>query len=188
MIRLTVGATLLLFASASSPLRTQTATTPADAQPARLAPFKERLAAAQTVKVKTSVLGIQLETSLDMVHEKLDPLCDAAHPPKKEEEKPGDEGESQKKVLWTLAKTDYASIFIKADEKGRVTYILANLRPGKEIPFSKIGEVEKAPVQNDRTVAWDVVRPNRPLTRVVAQGDASKASSITIFIVKRSQK
>ncbi len=38
-----------------------------------------------------------------------------------------------------------ASIFIKADEKGRVTYILANLRPGKEIPFNKIGDVEKLP-------------------------------------------
>jgi len=53
------------------------------------------------------------------------------------------------------------------------------------MPFAEIGQLEKAPVLNDRVVAWDVVRPNRPLIRVVARGSEWKANSITIFIVKR---
>ena len=95
------------------------------------------------------------------------------------------EGEGERKVSWQLAKTDYGSIFVKADEKERITYIAAYLRPGKEMPFDKIGQLEKAPVLTDRVVAWDVVRPNRPLIRIVARGSERKANSITMFIVKR---
>jgi hypothetical protein len=82
-------------------------------------------------------------------------------------------------------KTDYGSISVKADEKGRITYIAAHLRPGKEMPFDRIGQAEKAPILTDRIVAWDVVKPSRPLIRVVARGSERKADSITMFIVKR---
>jgi len=88
-------------------------------------------------------------------------------------------------VLWQLAKTDFGSIYVKADDKDRITYIAGFFRPGKEIPFDKIGQVEKAPIQTDKMVAWDVVRPNRSLIRVVARGSERKANSITMFIVKR---
>jgi hypothetical protein len=67
-----------------------------------------------------------------------------------------DEGEH--KISWQLAKTDYGSVFVKADEKQRITYIAGYLRPGKEMPFEKIGQLEKAPVLTDGVVAWDVVR------------------------------
>ena len=93
--------------------------------------------------------------------------------------------EREHKVLWQLAKTDFGSVYVKADDKDRITYIAAYLRPGKEMPFDKIGELKKAPVLTDRVVAWDVVRPNRPLIRVVARGSERKANSITMFIVKR---
>jgi hypothetical protein len=79
----------------------------------------------------------------------------------------------------------YGSVFVKAHKKERITYIAAYLRPGKEMPFDKIGQLEKAPVLTGRVVAWDVVRPNRSLIRVVARGSERKANSITIFIVKR---
>ena len=52
----------------------------------------------------------------------------------------------------------------KSDDKDRITYIAAYLRPGKEMPFDKIGQLEKAPVLTDRVVAWDVgLESNRPL-------------------------
>jgi hypothetical protein len=141
----------------------------------KLAPFKERLAAAQSVKVQTAILGIELDSTLESTHSKLDSL---GQPTAKRSER-------EHKVLWQLAKTDYGSFFVKADEKERITYIAAYLRPGKEMPFDKIGQLEKAPVLTDRVVAWDVVRPNRPLIRVVARGSERKANSITMFIVKR---
>jgi len=144
-----------------------------------LAPYEQRLAAAQSVKVMTSILGLDLESTLEQAHAKLDKLSDPKHPPK--EEKEG----SESKVLWQMADTDYSAIFVKADDE-KITYINAIVRPGKEIPFDKIGEAKKAPAQDANTIAWDVLRPNRPLFRLVANGANRKASSLTLFIVKRA--
>ena len=154
-------------------------------KPPELALFKERLTAAQSVKVQTAILGIELDSTLEGVHNKLDSLGQPTARPVDEGDEVAKRSEGERKVSWQLAKTDYGSVFVKADEKGRITYIAAYLRPGREMPFDKIGELEKAPVLTDRVVAWDVVRPNRPLIRVVARGSERKANSITMFIVKR---
>ena len=144
-----------------------------------LAPYEDRLAAAQSVEVTISILGLELGSTLEQAHAKLDKLSDPAHPPKEEEEGP------ERKILWQLARTDYSAVFVKSDEKKRITYINAFLRPGKEIPFEKIGDTKKAPLQDVNTIVWDVLRPNRPLFRVVAKGSDRKANNITIFVVKR---
>jgi len=144
-----------------------------------LSPYEDRLASAQSVKVMISILGLELGSTLEQAHAKLDKLSDPAHPPKEEEEG------SERKVLWQLAGTDYSAVFVRSDERKRVTYIDAFLRPGKEIPFEKIGETKKAPLQDVNTIAWDVLRPKRPLFRVVAKGADRKANNITIFVVKR---
>src|SRR6266481_8154983 len=101
-----------------------------------LAPYEQRLAAAQSVKVMTSILGIELGSTLEQAHAKLDELSDPRHPPKEEEEG------SESKILWQIAKTDYSTVFMKADTEKKITYINAILRPGKEIPFEKIGETK----------------------------------------------
>ena len=150
----------------------------------KLAPFKERLAAAQSVKVQTAVLGIELDSTLESARSKLDSLGQSSARPFIGADEAAGQTEDEHKVSWQLEKTDYGSVFVKADEKERITYIAAYLRPGKEMPFDKIGQLEKAPVLTDRRV-WDVVRPNRPLIRVVARGSERKANSITMFIVKR---
>jgi hypothetical protein len=92
---------------------------------------------------------------------------------------------NEHKVFWQLAKSDFSSVLVKIDDKERITYILGSLRSGKEVPFDKIGELEKAPLLTDKVVGWDVVRPDKSLLRVVARGAERKASSITVFIVKR---
>jgi hypothetical protein len=168
--------------SASAP---SSAASPSLPKPPKLAPFKERLAAAQSVKVQTAILGIELDSTLDSAHSKLDSLGRPMARPVDEGVDVAKRSEGEHKVSWQLAKTDYGSVFVKADEKERITYIAAYLRPGKEMPFDKIGQLEKAPVLTGRVVAWDVVRPNRSLIRVVARGSERKANSITIFIVKR---
>ncbi len=144
-----------------------------------LAPYEDRLAAAQSVKVTISILGLELGSTLEKAHAKLDKLSDPAHPPKEQEEGP------ERKVLWQLARTDYSAVFVKSDERSRIIYINAFLRPGKEIPFEKIGDAKKAPLQDVNTIAWDVLRPKRPLFRVVAKGADRKANNIAIFVVKR---
>ena len=151
----------------------------------KLAPFKERLVAAQSVKVQTAILGIELDSTLENAHSKLDSLGQPTTRPVDEVDKTPQRSEGKHQVSWQLAKTAYGLVSVKADEKGRIIYIAAYLRPGKEMPFDKIGQLEKAPVLTDRVVAWDVVRPSRPLIRVVARGSERKADSITMFIVKR---
>ena len=177
------------WASGQTPLSTASpaasvAASPSLRTPLRLAPFKERLAAAKSVKVETDILGVKLDSSLDAAHAVLDSLCDSAHRPK-EDAGETERGEHEHKVFWQLAKSDFASVLVKTDDKERITYILGSLRPGKEIPFDKIGELEKAPLLTDKVVAWDVVTPDNSLLRVVARGAERKASSITVFIVKR---
>src|SRR5207248_1753957 len=98
-----------------------------------LAPYEERLAAARSVKVMTSILGLELGSTLEQAHAKLDKLSDPRHPPKQEEEG------SESKVLWQIANTDYSAIFIKSDAEKKVTYLNGVLHPGREIPFEKIG-------------------------------------------------
>jgi hypothetical protein len=169
-------------ASASAP---STSASPSPSKRPKLAPFKQRLAAAQSVKVQTAILGIELDSTLESAHSKLDSLGQLTLRPVEGADEAASQTEGEHKVSWQLAKTDYGSVFVKADEKGRITYIAAYLRRGKEMPFEKIGQVEKAPVLTDRVVAWDLVRPNRPLIRVVARGSERKANSITMFIVKR---
>jgi len=158
---------------------------PSPSERPKLAPFEERLAAAESVKVQTVILGIELDSTLESAHSKLDSLGKPSATSLDGADAAAGRTEDERKVSWQLAKTDYGSVFVKADEKERITYIAASLRPGKEIPFDKIGQLEKAPVLTDRVVAWDVVRPNRPLIRVVARGSERKANSITMFIVKR---
>jgi hypothetical protein len=161
------------------------AASPSPPKRPKLAPFKERLAAAKSVKVQTAILGIELDSTLKSVHSRLDSLGDPTTRPIDGADEGAERNKGEHKIWWQLTKTDYGSVFVKADEKERVTYIAAYLRPGKEIAFDKIGQLEKAPVLTDRVVAWDVVRPNRPLIRVVGRGLERKANSIMIFIVKR---
>ena len=168
--------------SASPP---SSSASPSPSKRPKLGPFKERLAAAQSVNVQTAILGIELDSTLESAHAKLDSLGQPSDRPLDGADEAGERDEGEHKISWRLAKTDYASVFVKADEKKRITYITGYLRPGKETPFDKIGQLEKAPVLSDRVVAWDVVRPNRPLIRVVARGSERKANSITMFIVKR---
>ena len=170
------------FPTASPPA--SVAASPSHRTPLKLAPFEERLAAAKSVNVETGILGVKLDSSLDAAHAILDSLCDSEHRPK-EDAGEAERGEHEHKVFWQLAKSDFASVFVKTDDKERITYILGSLRPGKEIPFDKIGELEKAPMLTDKVVAWDVVKPDKSLLRVVGQGAERKASSITVFMVKR---
>ena len=146
--------------------------------------YEERLAAAKSVKVIHSILGIELGMERDKAVAKLEKLSDPKQPPKKEKPQPGEQGEHEKS-LWQLLGTDFSAILLASDEDERITSIDGYLRLGKEIPFSKIGPLDKAPVRNDTLVAWDVLRPKQPLFRVVARGNYSKATRLTIYVVER---
>ncbi len=151
------------------------------------ASFSQRLAAAKSAKVRDSILGIELGMEMDEVASKLDKVSDPRQSRKKEKEEP-DEREEQHKALWQLVGTDYSAVLLTSDKHERVISIDGYLRPGKEIAFSEIGRLTEAPVQTEQMMAWDVLRPNHPLFRVVARGDKGKARRITIGVVERSRR
>ena len=184
---LLVSLLLLLGGAASELAIAEPSSASVSASPSnspKLAPFRERLVAAQTVQVKTSILGLELNSSLEEAHRKLDSLGDLSKPSIEAAEE-AEHYEKERKVLWQLAKSDFSSVLVKTDEKERIIYIAGFLRPGKEVPFTQVGQTEKAPILTDRTVAWDVVRTGQPLVRVVARGEKRKANSIIVFVVKK---
>ena len=91
LLRAALTGAVIAFAWASGQTPLPTASPPASVAaspslrtPLRLAPFKERLAAAKSVKVETDILGVKLDSSLGAAHAVLDSLCDSAHRPKEE--------------------------------------------------------------------------------------------------------
>jgi hypothetical protein len=161
--------------------------TPALPTPSGLAPLEVRMANAKSAKVQTGILGLELGATLEQAHATLDKLKDASQSTKEEkEDSEKGEQENESRTLWQLTKSEYSAVYIKANDKGKITYINAFLRPGKEISFDKIGDTKKAPIQGADVIAWDVLRPHRPLFRVVASGKDRKANSIAIFVVKRA--
>lgn len=152
----------------------------------KTAPYAERLAAAKLVKVQTDILGVTVGTSLADARLRFSKFADAEHPPKVEGDgsvAAAEREESEHKILWELSKSDFATAFIKLDGHDRVTYVQGKFRPGKEVAFTKIGELNKAPVATPNIIAWDVVRNDRPLIRVVAEGMVQRANTLTIFQV-----
>jgi len=147
--------------------------------------LEERRAVAKSVKVITGILGVELGSEVKKAHQKLDLLADPVHPTKNRPDR--EEGSVEYKILWQFKETDYSSIYIKADRDGRIEYIAGFLRPGRELPFEKIGEVTKAPIHNGTTAVWDVLRPKRRPMRVVATGQGGRASVIKLFVVKTAR-
>jgi hypothetical protein len=150
------------------------------AKPPKGTSYEERLAAAKSVKTISDILGVELGASLADAHEKLDGLSDPARPPKLAKG-----GEGEVRALWQIEKGPFASVYVKANEKREIEEITGFVRPGEEIPFAQIGEVQKAPLQNDNAVVWDVIRPDRPRMRLVAEGSERKARVIKLFVVPR---
>lgn len=141
---------------------------------------EERLKVAKTVKVKTDILGVELGAPLQDAHAKLDPLSDPAQPAKMLKGR----GASVK-VVWQLEKTPFASVYVKTNEKREIENLTGFVRPGEEVSFDAIGNTKKAPLQSDTTIVWDVIRPDRPHIRLVAEGRDRKASVIKVFVVPR---
>src|SRR5258705_13898770 len=93
-------------------------------------------------QVTNSILGVGIGASLDQAHAKLDRLSTREMRSMREaREEEAEEREGGRKEAWTLKATDYTSVALQTDRKGRVVWITGFLRPGKEIPFAKLGNL-----------------------------------------------
>ena len=82
-----------------------------------------------------------------------------------------------RKEAWTLKETDFASLAFKTNGKGKVVWISAFVRPGKEIPFEKFGDQSKATMLSTSEAIWNVGSAQGGY-RLVVKGENGKASVV----------
>ena len=132
-------------------------------------------------QVTNSILGVGIGASLDQAHAKLDRLSTREMRSMREaREEEAEEREGGRKEAWTLKATDYTSVALQTDREGRVVWITGFVRPGKEIPFAKLGSLSSAIGLTDSRAIWNVATSDGGY-RLVAKGQNRKARVIYLL-------
>jgi hypothetical protein len=133
-----------------------------------------------------SILGVGIGSSLDQAHTKLDrhrkrkPLGTREESEQETREEQEQEREGGRKEAWALKATNYATVALQTDRAGRVVWITGFVRPGKEIPFAKLGNLSSATVVTDTRAVWNVATLGGGY-RVIAKGQNGRARVISIL-------
>ncbi len=128
-------------------------------------------------RVRDSILGIRVGSSLADARTRLAALAVRQESePEESEERERGEGRT---LAWTLKGTEYRSIALKANDADRVLWITGFVRPGKEIRFSRLGDLSAARA-NDSIAIWNVATPEGGY-RLIARGGARKARVISLL-------
>ena len=122
-------------------------------------------------RVINSLLGVSIGSTLEEARSKLTPLGTGGG---------RDTRDGGRKEAWALKGTDYTNIAFKTDGKGRVVWVSAFTRPGKEIPFSKLGDLSKTVQTPGSQAVWNIETPQGGY-RLVAKGANGKASVIYLL-------
>ena len=121
--------------------------------------------------VINSILGVSIGNTLAETRANLTPLGTGGG---------RDTRDGGRKEAWTLKDTDYATLAFKTNGKGKVVWVSAFARPGREIPFSTLGSLSKAARAADSQVIWNVETPQGGY-RLVAKGANGKASVVYLL-------
>jgi hypothetical protein len=84
------------------------------------------------------------------------------------------------KEAWTLKATDYGSVALRTDARGRVVWITGFRRAGQEAPFSEFGDLSRATLHDRARAVWDI-RNERPGYRLMVRGNDGKAQVVTLL-------
>lgn len=85
-----------------------------------------------------------------------------------------------RKEAWTLKETDFATIAFKTNGAGRIVWISAFIRAGKEVQFTKFGDPSKAASFGKSQAIWNV-GSGRSGYRLVAKGTEGKANVVYLL-------
>jgi hypothetical protein len=124
------------------------------------------------------ILGIGIGSEMEEAREKLDPLREG------EDGAPEGEKEEGERAYWKLKETDYSWIIAWADKGGKITRIRATFRPDKPKPFSEIGDLGTATVNQPNAAAWNITAADGSPIRIVAQGPEQRASTVYMFSLR----
>lgn len=124
----------------------------------------------ERVQTTSAILGVGIGTTLEEARARLGPLGTSAG---------RDTREGGRKEAWTLTGTDFATIALKTDKRGRVLWVSGFVRPGQEIPFSQLGDLTLATLKKGQAV-WNVPTPAGGY-RLVAKGEADRAGVVYLL-------
>ena len=85
-----------------------------------------------------------------------------------------------RKEAWTLKESDFASIAFKSNGAGRIVWISAFVRPGKEVEFTTFGDPAKATSWSKSQAIWNVGNA-RGGYRLVAKGMEGRANVVYLL-------
>jgi hypothetical protein len=123
-------------------------------------------------KVLDSILGVRIGSSLEEAHAKLKGLGTVGGRATRE---------GGRKEAWTLKGGEFTSVAYKTDASGRVVWLTGFVRPGREIPFSKLGDLARANGKDETEAAWTVESPGGGGYRLVAKGPGGRARVVYLL-------
>src|SRR5688500_17939204 len=123
-------------------------------------------------KVLDSILGVRIGSSLEEAHAKLKDLGTVGGRATRE---------GGRKEAWTMKGGEFTSVAYKTDATGRVVWLTGFVRPGKEIPFSKLGDLARANGKDSTQAAWTAEAPGGGGYRLVAKGPDGKARVVYLL-------
>jgi len=129
-------------------------------------------------QVADAILGIRIGTSRAEAHAILDPLKMVDDRGEEEDVREAKKGGI--KEAWSMRGTPFTTVALKTNEKGRVVWITGFVRPGQDIPFSRLGELSRATSANASVAIWNV-ETQAGVYRLVAKGQDGKARVVYLL-------
>lgn len=133
--------------------------------------YRVAVAQGEKPKVVDSILGVCVGAKIEEVHEKLKTLGMVGGRATRD---------GGRKEAWTLKETEFTSVAYKTNAAGRVVWITGFVRPGKEIPFDKLGDLARATGKDKTEAVWDVETQSGSY-KLVAKGPDGKARIVTLI-------
>jgi hypothetical protein len=119
----------------------------------------------------SSILGVGIGATLEEARAALDPLGAVA----------GRETRSGgQKLAWTLEGSEFSSVALKTDRRGRVVWITGFVREGRSLPFTELGDLQTAHRASASQAIWNVPGP-RGGYRLVAKGSEGLARVVYLL-------
>ena len=115
--------------------------------------------------------GIGIGTSIDEARSKLSQIGTGGG---------RDTRDGGRKEAWTLKETDFSAMAFKTNKSGRIVWVSAFVRPGREVLFAKLGDPVKATTLTKSQAIWNVSLPGGGY-RLVAKGAEGKASVVYLL-------
>lgn len=134
-------------------------------------------------KVIDSILGVRIGATREETHRRLrslGKLGGEAARERGEEEDAEERREGGRQEAWALRKTEFGYIVYRMNEEGRVKWVSGFVRPGKEIPFAKLGDLSLSTTNTATEVIWNIETPEGGY-RLVAKGPQGKARVVYLF-------